>query len=491
MTNGSKPDARFGKTNLSDWISQTYGLRIIAGWGFERTMRLVGVVIWVDLLASVILFSRPDLLHPADLGSDTSNYAAFGERLADRQQLYALSPGDRPVPADNPPTWRTPILSPPQMAVPWAAMATLPDAIRFYVPWAIGLAGTIAAGVLFLERAPGLLVLATLPLLHGLAVTAWSGNVNALIAPAALLTWWAGQAQAHRLGVFAAGAMAATLGAVKIGPTLLWAWLIGRRPSGAIAGGLLAVGVLSGVVVWLVGVVAFQDYFLIVVTSASEPSELSLAGLMAGLGLPPAIATLVWLAVAVVLGVVAILSRHSQLRAFAAAAAGLFLLTPTVRIEVIPLALVVAATPWICRSQPIRIRIPVALAACTAIAAIGASVATGGLARSSMQLENATSQTVIVRFVAPGQPASWGYLVQAGQRGIGWSDRTGGVLGPFRVFDTGCRLLAVVDVAPTGGSYRLGSEGMRAAASVSGSTYLPYDSRCSEEMMPNFGVQPR
>ena len=216
MTNGSKPDARFGKTNLSDWVSQTYGLRIIAGWGFERTMRLIGVVAWLGLLANMILVARPDLLHPADFGSDTSNYVAFGERLVDRGQLYALSPGDRPVAADNPPSWTVPILSPPQMAVPWAAMTPMPDVVRFYLPWAIGVAGTIAVGILFIRRAPVLLLVVTLPFLKGLALTAWSGNVNALIAPAAMLTWWAGREHSHRFGVIVTGAMAATFGAVKI-----------------------------------------------------------------------------------------------------------------------------------------------------------------------------------------------------------------------------------------------------------------------------------
>ena len=489
MTNGSKPVARLGKANLSDRISQTYGLRIIAGWGFERTMRLVGVVIWFGLLANMILIARPDLLHPADFGSDTSNYVAFGERLVDRGQLYALSPGDRPVPADNPPTWTVPILSPPQMAIPWAAMTPMPDAVRFYLQWVIGVAGTIAVGILFIRRAPVLLLVVTLPFLKGLALTAWSGNVNALIAPAAMLTWWAGREHSHRFGVIATGAMAATFGVVKIGPTLLWAWLIGRRPLDAIAGGLLAVGALTGVVVLLVGMQPFQDYLRIAVGSATDPSALSFTGVLTGLGMPTVIARVIWLGAAAALGVTAFLSRRSPRIALAAAAAGLVLLTPIVRSESLALVLVVAGTPWTAQGRPMGVRIPAALSGCAAAAMVGVSIATGGLVQSTMRLENATVHAVIVRF--PAQTASWGYLVQPGQSGIGWFDETGAVLGPMAVFDPECRLLAVVAVAPTGGSYRLGSEGMRAAASVPGSTYLPYDSRCSEEMMPNFGVQTR
>ena len=480
MTNGSKPDARFGKTNLSDWVSQTYGLRIIAGWGFERTMRLIGVVAWLGLLANMILVARPDLLHPADFGSDTSNYVAFGERLVDRGQLYALSPGDRPVAADNPPSWTVPILSPPQMAVPWAAMTPMPDVVRFYLPWAIGVAGTIAVGILFIRRAPVLLLVVTLPFLKGLALTAWSGNINALIAPAAVLTWWAGREHSHRFGVIATGAMAATFGAVKIGPTLLWAWLIGRRPLDAIAGGLLAVGALTGVVVLLVGMQPFQDYLRIAVGSASDPSALSLTGVLTGLGMPMVVARVVWLGAAVALGVTAFLSRRSPRIAFAAAAAGLVLLTPIVRSESIALALVVAGTPWTAQGRPMRLRIHFAIAGSVAAAAVSVSVMTGGLTRSAMYLENATDQAVIVRFSAPGQSASWGYLVNPGQIGIGWSDQTGSVLGPARVFDAGCRLLTITDVGPLGGSYKIDAKGLHDRSLPLGTTYLPYDARCSE-----------
>lgn len=488
MTDGSEPIAPVGTTTLADRVGRMYGLRIVASWGFERTLRTVGVVVWAGLLANVIMIARPDLLNTADFGSDTSNYVAFGERLADRGQLYDLSPGDRPVAADNPPSWTVPILSPPQMAVPWAAMTPMPDAVRFYLPWAIGVAGTIAVGILFMRRAPVLLVLVTLPFLKGLALTAWSGNVNALIAPAAVLTWWAGREHSHRFGVIATGAMAATLGAAKIGPTLLWAWLIGRRPWDAIAGGLLAVGVLTGIVVLLVGLQPFQDYLLIALGNASAPSALSFTGVLTGLGMPMVVARVVWLGAAVALGVTAFVSRRSPRIAFAAAAAGLVLLTPIVRSESISLALVVAGAPWTAQGRPMRVRVNFAIAGCVAAAAVSVSVMTGGLTRSAMYLENATDQAVIVRFSAPGQSASWGYLVNPGQSGTGWSDQTGGVLGPVRVFDAGCRLLNVTDVAPLGGSYKIDAEGLHDRSLIAGATYLPYDARCSEQM-PKFDVE--
>ena len=302
-----------------------------------------------------------------------------------------------------------------------------------------------------------------------------------------MLTWWAGREQGHRFGVIATGAMAATLGAVKIGPTLLWAWLIGRRSWDTLAGGLLAVGALTGVVIWFVGMQPFQDYLRIAIGSASDPSALSLTGVLTGLGMPTVIARVVWLCAAAALGVTAFLSQRSPRIAFTAAAAGLVLLTPIVRSESIALALVVAATPWTAHGRPMGLRIPAALSACAAAAMVGVSIATGGLVHSTMRVENATSQAFIVRF--PAQTASWGYLVQPGQSGIGWLDQAGAVLGPMEVFDPQCQLLTVVDVEPMGGSYRLVPEGMRADAFVSGSTYLPYDARCSDEMTPKFGAE--
>lgn len=477
----------------TDWrrrLTEAYGIRIVVGWGVERTLRVLVLVVWAGLLANVILVARPDLLHTADFGSDTSNYAAFGERLADQGDLYALSPGDRPVPADNPPVWTVPILSPPQMAVPWAALSWMPDPIRFYLPWAVGVGGTIAVGALFLRRAPVLLVLVTLPFLKGLAITAWSGNVNALVVPAALLAWWAGEARVRRAGAFGASAVAAGLGAVKFGPTLLWAWLVGRRPLEALAGGLLSIGALTGVVLLLAGVTPFRDYLAIAAGSTSDPSALSLLGILTDLGVPPTMARILWAVVAIGLGVTALLSRRRPALAMAAAAAGLVFLTPVVRNETVSVALVVAGTPWVVRRGVSGSKPTVLVASLVAVGAVAVSILTGGLDRSTFQIENASDQPVIVRFSAPGQSASWGYLIQPGERGVGWADQVGGVLGPFRIFDVGCGLVSAGDLDTVGGSYRIDGAGLTPITSVVGGPLLPYDARCSTSM-PIFGEEDR
>lgn len=471
-------------------LGEAYGIRIVVGWGVERTLRVLALVVWAGLLANVILVARPDLLYTADFGSDTSNYAAFGERLADRGDLYALSPGDRPVPADNPPVWTVPILSPPQMAVPWAAMSWLPDAIRFYLPWAAGVCATIAAGVLFLRRAPVLLLLVTLPFLKGLAITAWSGNVNAFVAPAAILAWWAGEAQIRRTGVLTAGAVAAALGAVKIGPTLLWAWIVGRRPLEALAGGLVAIGVLTGVVLLLVGPAPFQDYLAVAAGSTSDPSALSLLGILADLGLPPTIARILWAVVAFGLGITALVSRRRPALAMAAAAAGLIVLTPVVRNETVSIALIVAGTPWIVKHGSNDTRPTMLIASLVAVTAVAVSILTGGLDRSTFQVENASDRPVIIRFSAPGQSGSWGYLVRPGERGVGWADRPGRVLGPYRIFDVACELVSAGDLDARGGSYRFDGGGLIPITDAVSGLLLPYDAGCSTSM-PVFGEEAR
>jgi hypothetical protein len=460
-------------------LGDAYGIRIVVGWGVERTLRILSLVVWAGLLANVILVARPDLLHTADFGSDTSNYAAFGERLAEQGDLYALRPGDRPVPADNPPVWTVPILSPPQMAVPWAAIAWMPDAIRFYVPWACGVCATIAAGVLFLRRAPVVLLLVTLPFLKGLAITAWSGNVNAFVAPAALLAWWAGEAQIRRTGVLAGGAVAAALGAVKIGPTLLWAWIVGRRPLEALSGGLLAIGVLTGVVLLLVGLTPFQDYLGIAAGNTSDPSAWSLLGILTDLGLSPTIARTLWAIVAIGLGITALLSRRRPALAMAAAAAGLVVLTPIVRNETVSVALIVAGTPWIVKGGPSDIKPTILIASLVAAAAVGISILTGGLDRSSFRFENATDDPVVVRFSVSGWSASWGYLVGPGEAGAGWADEVGTVEGSFSVFDPACQVLAVTDLPSSGGSYKILGGAVVQATEIAVAAYLPYDTRCS------------
>ena len=92
---------------MPDRLANVYGLRLIDRFGWENLLRGFVGLVWILIVVQVITDFRPDLVHPADFGSDTSNYAAAGERLTE-SSLYGMSPSDRPVSVDNPPDWTVP-----------------------------------------------------------------------------------------------------------------------------------------------------------------------------------------------------------------------------------------------------------------------------------------------------------------------------------------------------------------------------------------------
>ena len=125
------------------------GLRVILRIGGSRLLRFGVAIFFVGAWLQTILIIRPDLVRPTDIGTDTSNYYAAGQRLADGHVLYALSPGDRPVPQDSPPFFSVPLLSPPPIAVIWRLLAILPDSVVMYAWWIVAaLASTALAAFL-------------------------------------------------------------------------------------------------------------------------------------------------------------------------------------------------------------------------------------------------------------------------------------------------------------------------------------------------------
>jgi hypothetical protein len=479
--------AREPSSRPAGGLDGIFGLRIVARWGLDRSLRTLVLFFWIGSLVNVIAQTNPDLLYPSSLGSDTSNYVAFGERLRDGHAFYALSPGDRPAPADNPPAWSVPILSPPQTAVPWAILSALPAVMPFYLPWFLGMAGTIALGTCFILRAPRLAVLASIPILHGLAVTALSGNVNALIGSAAVLACWAGQPTTGRRGVAAIAALTAALSIIKFGPIFIWLWLVGRRGRDALIAGAITVAVLTGAVLVAGGLAPFTAYLQTSFASATEPTPYSVVGLLIGLGMRPDLARLIWIVVVGLLVVLTVsLSRRRPETAFVAAVVGMVFLTPVVRLESVSL-LVAAGSPWIIRGGLGGLRVPAIGSAAAAGLVAVASIATGGLATSSMLIENATDQPVIVRFGAALQEASWGYLVNPGQAGVAWSDQVGGPTYPLRAFDIDCAPLGVLVPDRTGGSLRIEGDSIVPVAGLAATDVLPYDARCAAQM-PRVGV---
>jgi hypothetical protein len=180
---------------------------------------------------------------PTRPGGDPWNYLAAGERLQAGHPLYALPPGDRPVPL-VPPYWSVPLLAPPSIAVLWSLVAPLGDAAM--VAWGVT---TIAAAVLVSVELPlGVLAILAVPI----ALTALSGNFSA-IEMAGLAAVWRWRDRPVIAGILTAG-----LAAVKVTPVLLLVWLVGTRRWRALlvasAAGLAIVivtSVVAGPVAWV------------------------------------------------------------------------------------------------------------------------------------------------------------------------------------------------------------------------------------------------
>ena len=96
--------------------------------------------------------------------------------------------------------------------------------------------------------------------------------------------------------------------------------------------------------------------------------------------------------------------------------------------------------------------------AVTAVALV-ASVATGALATSSLEIANESQAEVIVRMPALGQFASFGVRVPAGTTGVVWHDLATRVEEPLFVFDRRCAPLGTATLPLSGGSLVIAGDG--------------------------------
>jgi hypothetical protein len=468
-------------------LSNIYGLRLVERIGPANLTRILATVFWLGVLVWVPTI-RPDLLYPADFGSDSSNYAAAGERLAAGSSLYALQPGDRPVPADNPPEWSGPILSPPPVALPWTAMLPLPDAIRFYLTWVVGLAMTTALGFFLAARLPARALFPLLIALFPLGVVAWSGNLNALLAPALVLVYRAAVTERSRRVQVMVGVVVAIAALVKLGPVFLLLWLLLlRRPTALLAAAMTGVLIL-GATAWIGGVEVFGDYVQLLQTSASTPSDLSIPGLLRGLGLPPMAGYLVLIVVTAIGCAAMVVWRRNTGVTFAIAVLLSVIATTIVRVETLVVALA-ALAPW----ATARFQVPEGLhaprfaptvavgSAAFALLALLGSIATGGTRYSSMTLANEAGQPVVVRFTVPGQYASFGYELQDGQAGTAWFDEMGTYRSPIAVMALDCRILHDFESDVSANGWIIGATDATAAA-MERLPDLPYSPLCAEEL---------
>jgi hypothetical protein len=468
-------------------LSNIYGLRVVERIGPANVARILTTIFWLGVLVWVPTI-RPDLPYPADLGSDSSNYTAAGERLASGSTLYALQAGDRPVPADNPPEWSGPILSPPPVALPWAAMLALPDALRFYFTWVVGLAMTTALGFFLAARLPARALFPLLVALFPLGVVAWSGNLNALLAPALVLVYRAALTEPSRRVQAIVGVVVAIAALVKLGPVFLLLWLLLLRRTTALLAAAITGVLVLGVTAWIGGVEVFADYVRLLQTSASMPSDLSIPGLLRGLGLPPMAGYLVLIVVTAVGCAAMVVWRRNAGVTFAIAVLLSVIATTIVRVETLVVALA-AIAPWATARFQVseglgapRLAPTVAVAsAAFAILALLGSVLTGGTRYSSMTLANEAGQPVVVRFTVPGQYASFGYELQDGQAGTAWFDQMGTYRSPIAVMATDCRILHDFESDASASGWIIGPTDATAAA-MERLADLPYSPLCAEEL---------
>jgi hypothetical protein len=463
-------------------------VRMIDRVGWTRLLRFAFAGFWLFQVLVVISGARKDLLHPTDLGSDSSNYVAAAERLVAGHDLYALQPGDRPAPLDNSPEWTVPILSPPTAPTVLAWTVLLPDGIRLYPTWALGLAGTVAAGFLAAALAPPLFLLVATQYLAGLALTAWSGNVNALIAPMLIAIWWGARAPGRWPAVLA-GVLVALAVAIKIGPLVVALWLLAQRRRDATIAMVAAGGVIAAATLALAGPGSVTRYLGIARDAAAMPAELSLPGILTRQGLPPDLAAAA-LPAALIVAAVIVVAWPRRPEAFLLAVLGSIFATTVVRLETIGV-FVAAGAAWsghglLVRSAadrladrvadhgaervdapaPPRIRpsravwLSTAAGLALALVAFERSVLTGGLDRSSLTFTNDTDRPIVVRATVTAQVATFGFVVPARSSVAGWRDLVAGAPPILTIWSADCSFLRQVRPPRTGGGLRLDQDGL-------------------------------
>jgi Glycosyltransferase family 87 len=304
----------------------------------------------------------PGLMHPTDLGTDTSNYYAAGQRLNAGHDLYGpLLPTDRPVPG-YPKLYPAPILSPPLSAVMWRPLATLGD-VSMTIWWAVDLALVVILAVWFAVvgrrwTLGGLAVILALGLpiawvlairyrylgYHSpISIAALSGNLNGFITGLCVLAWWA----SSRGRPWLAGAAAGFAAMLKLGPFALVWWLVVRRDWPAVKAFAATVVVLGIVGLVGAGFDANLAFARLTLSAGVSPSSLSVAWILhTRLGLDPHLANLGTM-VATIVGLALVYATRRQARVS-------FLLTILVVIYCSPVVLVgnfalllAAVAPWV------------------------------------------------------------------------------------------------------------------------------------------------
>ena len=264
------------------------GLRAIHRIGVRRVLVACVLIAMALQVFWVITASRPDLINPTAIGSDSSNYFAAGQRLNDGHTIYGpLQPGDRFVPL-IPPFSSVPLLSPPLIAVVFRPLAAIGDAGMWL--WWAGIAvllGTLTVIMALTGSARRLIAMFLISPAIGIAF--WSGNMNAVIVTLLVGVWVA--SARGRPGI--AGALLAVAACLKLTPGYLLFWFVVRRDWAAVRGFVVAEAALGVVSVIGAGLGNHIDYLNVMRdTATTGVTPFSLAGFLQNFGVPSGVADL-------------------------------------------------------------------------------------------------------------------------------------------------------------------------------------------------------
>jgi len=277
---------------------------------------------------------------------DAWTYLAAGERLNAGHQLYAMSPGDRPV-LMTPGVTTAAFLSPPFMAVLWRPIAFVGEPGAF-VWWGVCIVALLGSVILLARKAPIATSVVVGILALSIATEISVGNVDSLIVPSLIMVWllW-------RDGKWSwAGSLAVVLAAAKALPVFAVLWLIAVGPSRRLARPTIAAGIAVAAMSLVgSGLQAQLDYLHVLPSAATQGSlPLSLSGMAARAGLP--FAGLASIAGAVLAGAAVVRLRTQPAASFAAASIGMVVATTAANLSTFVLLIpILAPLAWPPRSN--------------------------------------------------------------------------------------------------------------------------------------------
>jgi hypothetical protein len=294
---------------------------------------------------------RPDYLHPTEIGTDVSTYFGAGQRLISGHEIYAMSPGDRPMPI-WPPFWTVPLVGPPTIAVLWAPLVVfLPPIVSIYGWWLAAFAATTATYLWIVTRGNAPVVVAAALLSFATIITGMTGNVNGLLIGGLSAVWFLSRGPRTASGDVAIGVILALATAVKFGPAVFGLWLLAEGRWRAAVAATVAGLAIAVVTVLVAGPDIVPTYLRLAGdTATGGVTAQSVGGALRSIGLPEVVVVAAPLGVIVLSGLLAFAFRRRPGVAFSIVAVGATFAVPVVRYETLSF-LLVALVPW---TRPLR-----------------------------------------------------------------------------------------------------------------------------------------